>query len=66
MDIYNLFNSDAALGYDTPTVIRQRNGTWVPHNHVNINGVETTDAGYGTVNKLVSPRFARFQVQFDF
>ena len=66
VDIYNLFNSDAALGYDN-TVNDIVNGQSVPHTtNININGVQTPVLAYGTVNNLTSPRFARFMVQFDF
>jgi hypothetical protein len=53
VDIYNLFNSDAALGYDQT------------YNSVTA-GVSTVNPNFWTVNNLTSPRFARFQVQFDF
>ena len=66
VDIYNLFNSDAALGYESNinTVV---NGVSQPATtNLTINGVSTPVVAYGTVNTITSPRFARFQVQFDF
>jgi hypothetical protein len=53
VDIYNLFNSDAALGYDNT------------YNSIQ-GGASVLNANFWTVNNLTSPRFARFQVQFDF
>ena len=51
LDIYNLFNTDAALGYDNSF----NNATTLQPNQ-----------NFWTVNSITSPRFARFQVQFDF
>ena len=51
--IYNLFNSDAILAYNTT------------YNSL-VNGVSTVNNNFWTATQLVSPRFARFQVQFDF
>jgi hypothetical protein len=66
VDIYNLFNSDAALGYDN-TMNDIVGGVSVPHTtNVTTNGVATPWRTFWTANNLVSPRFARFQVQFDF
>ena len=53
VDIYNLVNSDAALGYDNS------------YNSIQ-GGASVLNANFWTVNNLTSPRFARFQVQFDF
>ena len=53
VDIYNLFNSDAALGYDNT------------YNSI-VGGQSVVNPNFWTVNNLTSPRFARFQVQFDF
>jgi hypothetical protein len=53
VDIYNLFNSDAILAYNTT------------YNSL-VNGVSTLNNNFWTATQLVSPRFARFQVQFDF
>ena len=53
MDIYNAFNSDAAQSYCNtyPTCGSVAGGTLRP---------------WLTVERLVTPRYARFQVQFDF
>jgi hypothetical protein len=60
VDVFNLFNSDAALGYC---------GTF-PNPSQNIQGCGNAAAGtlvpWGAVNNITTPRYARFQVQFDF
>ena len=53
VDVYNLFNTDAALGYDNT------------YNTIS-GGVSTVNPNFWTVNNLTSPRFVRLQVQFDF
>jgi len=53
VDIYNLFNSDAALGYDST------------YNSI-VGGQSVVNANFWRVNNITSPRFARFQVQFNF
>jgi hypothetical protein len=64
VDVYNLFNSDAATSYDgTYTATRLADGTWVTDNPTTP-VVEVNN--WGRVTGLVPPRFARFQVQFDF
>ena len=64
VDVYNLFNSDAATGYDsTYTATRLADGSWVPDNPATPQ-IEVNN--WNRVNAMVSPRFARFQVQFDF
>ena len=64
LDIYNLFNSDAALTYqNTYTAFRLPNGTWVEDNP-NTPGVEFND--WNRVTGLTNPRFARFSLTFDF
>ena len=59
-DVYNVFNSDAALGYC---------GTF-PSPSQNIEGCGTAAAGtlspWRTVNNITTPRYVRFQMQFDF
>ena len=52
LDIYNAFNSDAATGY----------ANTYPQQNVAGAGLMP----WGTVTSIVSPRFARFSVQFDF
>jgi hypothetical protein len=64
VDIYNVFNSDAALSYnDTYTATRLPNGTYVTDNPATT-AVETQQ--WGQVTGLVSPRFVRFSMQIDF
>ena len=65
VDIYNVFNSDAATGYNnTYTAFRQLDGTWGLDDPATA-AVETTN-NWGRVTGITTPRFARFQVQFDF
>jgi hypothetical protein len=65
LDIYNLFNSDAALGYvNTYQVYKQADDTWGPDNPATPNTVEVND--WGRVNAITNPRFARFSMTFDF
>jgi len=60
VDVYNVFNSDAALGYCAT----------FPNPQQAIEGCGTAAAGnlapWGTVNNITTPRYARFQLQFDF
>jgi hypothetical protein len=60
VDIFNVFNSDAAFNYC---------GTF-PNPEQGIEGCGTIAAGtlqpYGTVTNITTPRYARFQLQFDF
>jgi hypothetical protein len=66
VDIYNLFNSDAALGYENQ-INSIVNGVSQATTVNLVPGDATTAVkSYGTVNTITSPRFARFQVQFDF
>jgi len=59
-DVFNVFNSDAALGYCAT----------FPNPSQNIGGCGSATAGtlqpWGTVNNITTPRYARFQLQFDF
>ena len=57
-DVFNVFNSDAALQYC---------GT-VPNPAINPAGCGTTanPQVWRQVTNITTPRFARFQVQFDF
>jgi hypothetical protein len=64
LDVYNLFNSDAALTYQNNyTAFRLADGTWVSDNPLTP-GVEFND--WGRVTGLTNPRFARFSLTFDF
>jgi hypothetical protein len=64
LDIYNLFNSDAALGYqNTYTAFKQADGTWGPDNPATPQ-VEVND--WGRITSITNPRFARFSMTFDF
>ena len=54
VDVYNIFNSDAITGY---------NGTYTIDNP-NTPTVEAN--GWLDPQSLISPRYVRFQVQFDF
>jgi hypothetical protein len=62
LDIYNIFNSDAPLAYQsTYTATRLSDGTWVQGN-------PTTGAlnDWRRITSITSPRFARFNLTFDF
>jgi hypothetical protein len=64
LDIYNLFNSDAALGYqNTYTAFKQSDGSWGPDNPATPQ-VEVND--WGRITQITNPRFARFSMTFDF
>ena len=64
VDVYNLFNSDAALTYqNTYTAFRLADGTWVSDNPVTPS-VEFND--WNRVTGITNPRFARFSLTFDF
>jgi hypothetical protein len=60
VDVFNVFNSDAALGYCAT----------YPNPSQNIQGCGNAAAGtlvpWGAVNNITTPRYARFQMQFDF
>jgi hypothetical protein len=60
VDVFNAFNSDAALGYCAT----------FPNPSQNIQGCGSATAGtlqpWRSVNNITTPRYARFQVQFDF
>jgi hypothetical protein len=62
LDVYNIFNSDAALAYqNTYTATRLSDGTWVQGNP---NTGAPND--WGRITQITNPRFARFSMTFDF
>lgn len=64
VDVYNVFNSDAATAYtQTYTATRLPNGTWVQDDPATP-AVEVNH--WGEITQLVSPRFMRLLVTFDF
>jgi hypothetical protein len=64
LDIYNIFNSDAALGYvNTYNAYLQGDGT-LSGDDPNTGGIEFQD--WGRVNSITNPRFARYSLTFDF
>jgi hypothetical protein len=64
LDVYNVFNSDAALGYqNTYTAFKQADGSWGPDNPATPQ-VEVND--WGRITSITNPRFARFSMTFDF
>jgi hypothetical protein len=64
VNVYNVFNSDAATGYEEDyTAFRLADGTWVADNPATAN-VEVQD--WGRVTSITTPRFLRFTVSFDF
>jgi hypothetical protein len=64
LDIYNIFNTDAALGYqNTYTAFKQPDGSWGPDNPATPT-VEAND--WGRITSITNPRFARFSMTFDF
>jgi hypothetical protein len=60
VDVYNIFNSDAAVGYCAT----------FPNPARGIEGCGTAAAGtlqeWASVNNIITPRYARFQIQADF
>jgi hypothetical protein len=65
LDIYNLFNSDAALGYvNTYNYFLQGDGTYGGDDPNTTTIIETQD--WGRINSITNPRFARFSLTFDF
>jgi hypothetical protein len=65
VDIYNLFNSDAATTVqpDVHRVLRPSTGQWVSDDPATPQ-VETNT--WGDITQLVNPRFMRFTVSLDF
>jgi len=65
LDIYNIFNSDAALGYvNTYQMFRLPDGSWQQDDPSTPNITEVND--WGRINSITNPRFARFSMTFDF
>ena len=65
LDVYNLFNSDAASAYNqTYTATRLPNGTWQADDPATPNVVEVNN--WGAITGLVNPRFARVRVTLTF
>jgi hypothetical protein len=70
VDVYNIFNSDAAVGgfgspyVGTYTATRLPNGEWVADNPATTTVVERQD--WGRITSITNPRFARFSMTFDF
>ncbi len=64
VDIYNVFNSDAATTYNqTYTAFLAPNGTWVSDDPATP-AVEVNS--WGDITQLVNPRFMRFTATFNF
>jgi len=64
VNVFNLFNSDAALAYQsTYTAFLLPDGSWGTDNPATPE-VEYND--WGRITQLTNPRFLRFTVQFDF
>ena len=65
VQIYNVFNSDAATGYtQTYTATQLPNGTWVEDDPATPNIVEVNN--WGNITQIVNPRFARVSVAVHF
>jgi hypothetical protein len=65
VDIYNLFNSDAATAYNgNYTATYNADGTWTVNNEDN--PATTTVEGWGNITQLVNPRFMRFTMSLNF
>jgi hypothetical protein len=65
VDIYNLFNSDAATAINTTyTATYNADGTWTVNN--DDNPATTVVEGWGNITQLVNPRFMRFTLSLNF
>ena len=64
VDVYNIFNSDAATAYDqTYTATRLADGSWVADNPATP-AVEVNT--WNNITQLVTPRFMRLSMTLDF
>jgi hypothetical protein len=64
VNVYNLFNTDAATGYENDyTAFRMPDNSWVTDNP-NTAAVEVNE--WGNITSIATPRFMRLQVTFDF
>jgi hypothetical protein len=66
VDVYNIFNSDAATGYvgNYTATYDAATGTWTPNN---VDDPATTNVeGWGNINGIVNPRFMRLSMSLDF
>ncbi|HEX5109471.1 MAG TPA: hypothetical protein VFV95_13535, partial [Vicinamibacterales bacterium] len=72
VNIYNLFNTDAATGYESDyTAIRtgtdaNGNPIWTPVADNPLTNADESNNAWGEVTSIATPRFLRFTVQFDF
>ena len=64
VDMFNVFNSDAATGYDGNYDLYLVNGQWVEDNPDTTTVVETQE--WGRVTNIVTPRHAKISINFDF
>jgi hypothetical protein len=63
VDVYNLFNSDAATAYDQTYTAFYSNGTWVTDDPATP-AVEVNN--WGNITQLVNPRFMRLSMSLTF
>jgi hypothetical protein len=64
VDIYNVFNSDAATAYNqTYTAFLNSSGQWVSDDPAT---PQTEVNGWGDITQLVNPRFMRFSLSLNF
>ena len=65
VDIFIVFNSEAATGYQNNyTAFRQPDGTYVEDNPATPDIVEAND--WGRVTQITTPRHLKLSIQFDF
>jgi hypothetical protein len=63
VDVYNLFNSDTATGYENDFTAFYVNGQWVTDDPLTPE-VEVNE--WGNITQIVNPRFMRLSLSFDF